>query len=77
MITRSDETEVDRCVDKLGKEFADRILDELDNSLGIRVREHTDGLFLNQPLYLVNLMNRCGVEDMRIVAMSMETEMDF
>lgn len=72
VVTGSSLNDVEQCFDMLKSEFAVRICGDLDYFLGIRVREHADGAFLDQQLYLVNLLDKHGFDNLRPISTSMQ-----
>lgn len=77
VITGSNTAKVKECLDTLKSEFAVRLCGDLEYFVGIRVRKHIDEVFLDQQLYLVNLLNKHGFRNLKFISIPMQHNNSF
>lgn len=77
VITGSNSAKIQEVLDALKSEFAVRLCGDLEYFLGIRVRKHVDGIFLDQQLYLVNLLNKHDFQNLKPISTPMQHSQQF
>jgi hypothetical protein len=67
----------DRLSQKFAKdmhnEFEISLLGELSFFLGLQIRQRSQGIFISQTKYIIEMLNRFGIEDFKLVITPMQT----
>lgn len=71
-----DEEEVKRLIGRLSAEFPMRDLGALDFFLGVQIKHLKEGLHMSQTQYLVNLLQSCGMENLKLASTPMLADID-
>jgi hypothetical protein len=73
VLTASSATLLQQTICALKQEFIMKDLRPLHHFLGISVQHHADGLFLTQCQFALNILERAGMVDCKLVSTSVET----
>jgi hypothetical protein len=73
VLTASSATLLQQTICALKQEFIMKDLRLLHHFLGVFIQHHADGLFLTQRQFALNILERAGMVDCKLVSTSVET----